>query len=285
MKISGLPIFRRFFLGSNNLQPKGLPARVGSFDFAERLNTGRKFLVEQRDYGFTLRQGCNGAARATYLIDVDGYDLVVSDNQYVEIDLPETTVYLASNHNAACFFVKQEEMRGMITGSEEWIHIDKKEHPDNQPFDKDPGINPLSPMGEIAYGLEENVDFDTGISVANFMTAIAKQYPGMTFRFLHDANNAKEAVLDWGGMEFLERAPLLHWVPTKIGKEERILSVDLDCLGYSYYSRMRQSDEMYKRIIELAKSSKLAMFFSSPSYLGRESGQIWLERVASEFTR
>jgi hypothetical protein len=182
-----------------------------------------------------------------------------------------------------------ERDRGNLRGNEEWLHIDRKEHPDNNFFGGGINISPASRSETVCKYLEWEIwpkVFRYGITVANFMTAIARLYPNMTFKFLHDDLKKGKKAVDWRGMRYSEISQLTSWVDKAGRTNSRVISLDLDIFGYNSFGLEKSEWGLMKeKIVKMAETSKIIMMFTSPGFINVEMATKRMEEMVQELIK
>lgn len=234
-----------------------------------------KIKVEKGRYGLT-----GGQARdCSYNIKINGENHIISDDAFLKLTASNRTVYLATDHNAACYFSILERQNGSIKGDEEWLHVDKREHPDNAFLCGGEALSPSSGLDVI----REYLNKRGGISVANFMTAQAKIFPDMSYLFLHDGRGTHRNADDWHGMKYSRACPLGEWRSILSHERPKILSLDLDIFGFYRDSLRGETVEMIKdNVFGIAGKSKIVMIFTSPDYINKNYAEKWMEEIVRE---
>jgi hypothetical protein len=189
---------------------------------------------------------------------------------------------LATNHNAACYFSVLERDAGFIKGGEEWVHIDKREHPDNAYLGNGIMLSPAITFQKLcAYLDNNNTGSNCGISDANFMTAQAKIFPGMRFIHLHDSRDPDLSATTWGGMKFDRACPVEECDRVLLRHLPRILSLDLDVFGNYPDLEDRKTHAMKDNVLEIARASNIVMIFTTPDLV--ETSRV--EQLMSDIVR
>lgn len=227
-----------------------------------------------------MRAGYINNDNYEYNIHVREKDIKISDDSFLKITTANKSIYLATHHNAACYFSILERDAGSIKGDEEWVHIDKREHPDNAFLEEGVTVSPATSLKVLSMYLDEkNPVCRVGIGAANFMTAQAKIFPEMRFIHLHNGSVLDASPIDWGGMKFVRACPVEKCDRVLMRHLPRISSLDLDVFGYYSDFRDRKTDMMRDKIVEIAGASNILMIFTSPGYMRISDAEQWMEEI------
>lgn len=248
-----------------------------------------KIDVKSMRYGFPLQASRKCVSREEYNLKILGRSHVISNKVFVKISTPCRSIYLGTDHHASVFFSILERDLGNLNGNEEWLHIDRHEHPDNNLLGEKVFLSPASQLNAVRNYFDWEIWPNVpryGITVANFMTAVAHLYPNMTFKFLHDDLKNEKKSIDWRGMRFSETSPLISW-NNKAGRaNSRVISLDLDIFRHDPSGiEKSKSDLMKEKIIKMAETSKAIMMFTSPGFIEVEVAAKRMEEMVQELIK
>ncbi len=248
-----------------------------------------KIDVKSARYNFPLQRNRKCVSREECNLNILGRSYVISNKIFVKISTPSKSIYLGTDHHASVFFSLLERDLGNLKGNEEWLHIDRNVHPDNNFFGGRINLSPASSTKTVRKYLEWELwpkVFRHGITVANFMTAVARLYPNMTFRFLHDDLKKGEKAVDWRGMRFSGISPLTRWADRTGRANSRVISLDLDIFGYNSFGKAKSEwDIMKEKIIRMAETSKIIMMFTSPGFIDVNMAAKRMEEMVRELIK
>ena len=237
------------------------------------MRTG-KVRIYQRRYGQSFRayrKRDPGWADDVYQVNIKGQGLTLSSEQYVEIHNGRQIIFLGTHHQGATFFTAIAHRRKLVVGDEDFFHIDRASHPDNSDTELLYTTPPLSAS------LRTHLEYLSSLELreGNYMNAVAATFPGMRLVFLHERHGV---TADWGGMQFSHTGSIFDYDQTI---NNGVASVDLDLfhtfrgfgfdpqrpmLADRYPGEQREGELHMQRLLEIARSCKVAMFFVSETH-------------------
>lgn len=210
--------------------------------------------VSERQYGFRL-PFCQMADRKGNSIKVRGMELLVDQEHYVRVDQADRSIIIGSEHSGAYFFMVEAYRDGLVHGSERFVHCDLADHPDNSTLSG----SFVAKVDDAALMLDR-----AKVHSANYVTALAGLFPGMSFEFLH-ANERPNGPNDYQGAKFNLISSIYDEAQALSPRD--IASIDLDMFASCHWPWQRQ--ELIGHLSRLTAENKLVMIFLSPGWIDR----------------
>ncbi|NQU99144.1 MAG: HAD hydrolase family protein, partial [Parcubacteria group bacterium] len=234
-------------------------------------DNGGEIKIRNNRYGFPLQAFWYDTINHEHTLYIDKEVYQISNFKYLRVDSKDRILFFATHHQAAYYFTLLLWQEGIVNGYEEFLHIDRTQHPDNAPWNgetiqlSDSFLDELDKaMGHKRFGIQCN----------NYITALNKQFPQMNYEFLGFIKSS----FDWGGATFDKVGSVFNFDRKT---KNSILSADLDIVLCS--SDKGTSKRIVDKLIDIAGESKIVMFFTSPTFLpyfaGTELSQELINRL------